>query len=89
VKLSISSFYEHRGWLISFRGACSMRLCFKHRKHRGKQSTGDGRFGLVRMQITKMLTDTRIYDGQKSSPSEQLLTEVLECVGLKLDMLTL
>jgi len=46
--------------------------------------------GLLRMQIPKMLTDTRLYVEQKSSPSKQ--TDCYpneECVGLKLDMLTL
>jgi len=105
VKLSISSFYERftpkMVGVISFRGACSMRLSFKHSNPvvfwaiaintsigapssraascstiPDTSSTSSSTESPAMAAISsagwkKMLTNTRIYVEQKSSPSKQ------------------
>jgi len=69
-----------------------MRLSFKRRKYRGKQSTVNRRFRLVCQNANPENANRYTYLRWAKVFTEQadrLLTEVLECEGLKLDMLTL
>ncbi|MHC1581782.1 MAG: hypothetical protein ACXQT5_02000, partial [Candidatus Syntropharchaeia archaeon] len=68
----------------------SIVLKFKRRKYRGKQSMVNRRFRLVCQDANPenanrytSLRWAKVFTEQ----ADRLLTEVLECVGLKLDML--